>query len=47
MSPLGEILVVDDEAVMLRLLRTILSQEGYTVRTADNATDALARGIDP
>jgi CheY-like chemotaxis protein len=36
------ILIVDDNAVNLRLARLLLSGEGYDVRTAGNAEEALA-----
>jgi CheY-like chemotaxis protein len=36
------ILIVDDSAVNLRLARLLLSGEGYDVRTAGNAEEALA-----
>ena len=47
MTERNEILVMDDEAIMLRLLKTILSAEGYYVHTVDNGTDAMALGLDP
>ena len=39
----GEILVVDDEASLLRSLRSTLEMEGYGVLAASNAGDGLAR----
>ena len=36
------ILIVDDNAVNLKLMRILLEGEGYTVRTAIDAEDALA-----
>lgn len=36
------ILVVDDNPVNLKLVRVLLTGEGYEVRTAANAEDALA-----
>lgn len=36
------ILVVDDNPVNLKLVRVLLAGEGYAVRTATNAEDALA-----
>jgi len=42
--PLGaRILVVDDEPVILRALRTNLSAHGFQVETAENGADALER----
>jgi two-component system, cell cycle response regulator DivK len=35
------ILIVDDNAVNLKLARVLLSKEGYEVRTAGNAEEAL------
>jgi two-component system, cell cycle response regulator DivK len=35
------ILIVDDNAVNLKLMRVLLASEGYTVRTAVDAEDAL------
>jgi CheY-like chemotaxis protein len=40
-SHVGKILVVDDETVVLDLLREILSLEGHEVRTANRPHDAL------
>jgi CheY-like chemotaxis protein len=37
----GQILVVDDEADVLSLLRKGLAAEGYSVITADNGEDAV------
>jgi CheY-like chemotaxis protein len=36
------ILIVDDNAVNLKLMRVLLAGEGYTVRTAIDADEALA-----
>jgi two-component system cell cycle response regulator DivK len=36
------ILIVDDNATNLKLLRVLLGKDGYTIRTADSAEDALA-----
>ena len=36
------ILIVDDNAVNLKLMRVLLVGEGYTVRTATDAEDAMA-----
>lgn len=36
------ILIVDDNAVNLKLMRVLLTGEGYTVRTAKDAEEALA-----
>jgi len=36
-----KILIVDDEVTILTMLSDILSTEGYTVRTAGNAKEAL------
>ena len=36
------ILIVDDNAVNLKLLRVLLAGEGYAVRTAIDAEDAMA-----
>jgi two-component system cell cycle response regulator DivK len=36
------ILIVDDNAVNLKLMRVLLTGEGYTVRTAADAEEALA-----
>src|SRR6266571_3779701 len=36
------ILIVDDNATNLKLLRVLLGKEGYAIRTADSAEDALA-----
>jgi hypothetical protein len=40
-SAKGGILVVDDEAESLRLISSILTSAGYTVRAADNGGLAL------
>lgn len=39
--PEKKILVVDDEISILAMLKEIFSSEGYTVRTAENAEEAL------
>jgi DNA-binding NtrC family response regulator len=39
--PLPSVLVVDDEKNMRRSLQTMLEDEGYAVRTAESAEDAL------
>jgi DNA-binding response OmpR family regulator len=36
-----KILVVDDEVFMLDMLKEVFTHEGYAVRTAENAQDAL------
>jgi two-component system cell cycle response regulator DivK len=36
------ILIVDDNAINLKLVRILLTGEGYTVRTAEDATEAIA-----
>ncbi len=36
-----KILIVDDEASILAMLKEAFNQDGYTVRTAENAEDAL------
>src|SRR5437588_4938996 len=44
MSPpdtMGNILVVDDEAQITRVLKTTLSSQGYGIRTASDGEDAL------
>jgi DNA-binding response OmpR family regulator len=41
-SSVGYVLLVDDDALILRLLRVILSAEGYRVETAENGIEALA-----
>src|SRR5262249_55263689 len=38
----GPILLADDNATNLKLLRVLLGKESYTIRTADSAEDALA-----
>jgi two-component system, cell cycle response regulator DivK len=40
--PGESILIVDDNAVNLKLMRILLAGEGYAVRTAMDAEDALA-----
>ena len=39
----GQVLVVDDEEPILQLVRDTLEQTGYSVDTATNCRDALAR----
>ena len=39
--PLPPVLVVDDDKNMRRSLSTMLTDEGYTVRTAESAEEAL------
>lgn len=41
--PLPPVLVVDDERNMRRSLETMLGEEGYAVRTAESAEEALSR----
>jgi CheY-like chemotaxis protein len=36
-----QVLVVDDNAANLKLVRIVLEEEGYTVRTANDAEEAL------
>jgi CheY-like chemotaxis protein len=36
------ILIVDDNATNLKLMRVLLGREGYDIRTAETAEDALA-----
>jgi DNA-binding NtrC family response regulator len=45
----SRILIVDDEPKIRTILSTILADEGYTVKTAENGEDALAvvDGFDP
>jgi two-component system, cell cycle response regulator DivK len=38
----GEILIVDDNLLNLKLIRVLLTAEGYSVRTATDAEEALA-----
>jgi DNA-binding NtrC family response regulator len=40
-APLPPMLIVDDEKNMRRSLQTMLGEEGYTVRTAESAEEAL------
>ena len=40
---LGQILVVDDQAANLRVVSSLLMREGYSVTTAANGDEALAR----
>ena len=39
----AKILAVDDEPLILQLVRQVLTREGYEVETVDNATEALER----
>jgi two-component system, sensor histidine kinase PdtaS len=41
---MNKILVVDNNPVMLEFMSEILTQEGYNVKTVDNAVDALVTG---
>ncbi len=41
MASLGTILAVDDEALVLRLVRTMLEKSGFTVVTAASGPEAL------
>jgi twitching motility two-component system response regulator PilH len=41
--PIQNILLVDDSKTELHLLSDILTQKGYTVRTAENGEDAMKR----
>ena len=41
-SPLGRILVVDDEPQVAQMLRDVLTQFGYVVKTALRGAEALA-----
>jgi serine/threonine protein kinase/DNA-binding response OmpR family regulator len=44
----AQIFIVDDEPSIVSLLETILSMQGYTIRTASNGQDALdAMKVDP
>jgi CheY-like chemotaxis protein len=45
----GEILIVDDNPVNLKLIRVLLASEGYSVHTAADAEEALAvlNGLSP
>lgn len=40
---MSKILVVDDDAQMRSMISQMLSREGYTVITAENGKDAIAR----
>jgi DNA-binding response OmpR family regulator len=42
-TPLGPILVIDDEPYILRSLSYLLQREGYRVETATNGEEGLAR----
>ena len=41
--PVQKILIIDDEANMLHMLRTILSREGYDIATAANGREGLEK----
>src|SRR6202162_2819969 len=41
-ATMQNILVIDDEPDVRDAVKRVLDRAGYTVRTADNATDALA-----
>src|SRR5260370_9247597 len=41
--PPGAILIIDDEAAIRESLETLLDLEGYTVRSAENGQEGLAR----
>jgi twitching motility two-component system response regulator PilH len=41
--PIAKVLIVDDSKTELMVLSELLSQNGYTVRTADCAEEALKR----
>jgi twitching motility two-component system response regulator PilH len=41
--PIAKVLIVDDSKTELMVLSELLSQNGYTVRTADCADEALKR----
>ena len=41
--PIHKVLVVDDSKTELLFLTTLLQKQGFTVRTAENADDALKR----
>ena len=41
----GAILIIDDEAAIRESLETLLDLEGYTVRSAENGQEGLARAI--
>ena len=43
---MARILVVDDEQAVCQLLEELLADEGYTVVTAGNGKEALARLVD-
>lgn len=42
----GKILLIDDEADLLKVYRTILERSGYSVVTAESARDGLRAAID-
>lgn len=47
-GPGRRILVIDDDATILDLIRAVLLEDGHTVEVALNGTEALARdGADP
>ena len=41
MAPKGTLLLVEDESMLLELLRSIFEEEGYRVLTAKNGEEAL------
>ncbi len=43
----GDVLIVDDEADIRELVAGILSDEGYSVRTAGDSDEAARRGPRP
>src|SRR5207245_2958894 len=40
-TPLGRVLVVDDDALILRTCKRVLAADGWEVATADNVRSAL------
>src|SRR5882672_4103321 len=40
-TPIGRVLIVDDETLLLRPLKQILSSAGYEVETSESPFDAL------
>ena len=42
-TEVGPILVIDDEPYILRSLSYLLTREGYTIETANNGEEGLAR----
>lgn len=43
--PSAQIMIVDDDAVTLDLLKEVLTQEGYAVTTAMGGTEAISQGM--